>query len=112
LCAIYRLDLAEVLSWYNVDLADLPADADVIQHTRTHAVGFQPEDGDVQSPLQLDPGIDLAKTTFLSRLIQRWGKLPLMLLNNVDLKNFRYGLIGTEDWSMFPYIPPGSLVVV
>ena len=24
----------------------------------------------------------------------------------------RYGLIGSEDWSMFPIIPPGSLVVV
>ena len=112
LCAIYRLDMVEALSWYGVDLTDLPADADVIRHARTHAIGFQPEEGEVQSPLQLDPGLDLAKTAFLSRLIQRWGKLPLMLLNHVDLKNFRYGLIGTEDWSMYPYIPPGSLVVI
>ncbi len=35
-----------------------------------------------------------------------------MLLNNVDLRNHRYGLIGTGDWSMFPVIPPGSLVVI
>ena len=35
-----------------------------------------------------------------------------MLLNNMDLRNFRYGLIGTDDWSMFPMIPPGSLVVI
>jgi hypothetical protein len=34
------------------------------------------------------------------------------LLNSVDLRNYRYGLIGTEDWSMFPIIPPGSLVVI
>ena len=112
LCAIYRLDLAEVLSWYKVSLAEMPADADVIQHARTHAIGFQPEEGDVQSPLQLDPGLDLTKTAFLSRLIQRWGRLPLMLLNNIDLKNFRYGLVGTDDWSMHHYIPPGSLVVI
>jgi hypothetical protein len=113
LCAIYRLDMMEVLSWYQVSVADLPSDADVIQHTRTHAVGFQPEtEGEIQLPLALDPGLDISKTVFLSRLIQRWGKLPLMLLNNIDLKNFRYGLVGTEDWSMYPYIPPGSLVVV
>jgi len=112
LCAIYRLDLSEVLSWYGVSLADLAGDADVIQQARTHLVGFRAEEGDIQVPLALDPGIDLSRTVYLSRLIQRWGKLPLMLLKNLDLRNLRYGLIGTDDWSMFPIIPPGSLVVI
>jgi transcriptional regulator with XRE-family HTH domain len=112
LCAIYRLDMADVLSWYGISLSTLPADADIVQHARTHMVNFQPEDGEIQVPLALDPGLDLSRTVFLSRLIQRWGKLPLMLLNNLDLKNFRYGLIGTQDWFMFPLIPPGSLVVI
>jgi len=113
LCAIYRLDMIEVLSWYKVSLAELPQDADVIQHAKTHAVGFQANDeGEVQAPLALDPGLDISKTVFLSRLIQRWGKLPLILLNNIDLKNYRYGLIGADDWRMFPYVPPGSLVVI
>lgn len=112
LCAIYRLDMAEVLSWYGISLSALPADADVVQHARTHPVGFRPEDGDIQVPLSLDPGLDLSRTAFLSRLIQKWGKLPLMLLNNLDLKNQRYGLIGTDDWSMYPLIAPGSLVVI
>jgi hypothetical protein len=112
LCAIYRLDLGEVLGWYGIDLGALPADAAVFEHQRTHIVGFHPEEGDVQVPIALDPGIDLSKTVFLSRLIQRWGTLPLMLLNNIDLKNKRYGIIGTDDWAMFPIIPPGSLVVI
>jgi transcriptional regulator with XRE-family HTH domain len=112
LCAIYRLDMSEVLSWYGVSLSALPGDADVIQHARTHAVGFRSTDGEAQVPLALDPGLDLSRTVFLSRLIQRWGKLPLMLLNNLDLRNQRYGFIGTEDWSMYPLIAPGSLVVI
>jgi len=113
LCAIYQLDMVEVLSWYHVSMAEMIADADVIQHTRTHAIGFHPDDtGEIQAPLSLDPGLDLTKTVFLSRLIQRWGRLPLLLLNHLDLKNFRYGLIGTQDWFMYPLIPPGSLVVV
>ena len=112
LCAIYRLDVAEVLSWYGIDLSALPADGAVIEHERTSLVGFRPEEGDVQVPIVLDPGLDLSRTVFLSRLIQRWGTVPLMLLNNIDLRNYRYGLIGTEDWSMFPIIPPGSLVVI
>jgi transcriptional regulator with XRE-family HTH domain len=112
LCAIYRLDMDEVLSWYGISLSTLPADAAVVDQERTHLVGFRPTDGEIQVPIALDPGLDLSKTVFLSRLIQRWGTLPLMLLNNIDLKSHRYGLIGSDDWSMFPIIPPGSLVVI
>jgi transcriptional regulator with XRE-family HTH domain len=112
LCAIYRLDVAEVLAWYGIGLSELPSDAAIIEHERTSLVGFHPEEGDIQVPIALDPGLDLSRTVFLSRLIQRWGTVPLMLLNNVDLRSLRYGLIGMEDWSMFPIIPPGSLVVI
>ena len=112
LCAIYRLDLSEVLGWYGISLSMIPADAQVIEHERTHLIGFRPEEGNVQVPIALDPGLDLNRTAFLSRLIQQWGTVPLTLLTNLDLRNYRYGMIGTEDWSMFPLIPPGSLVVI
>jgi transcriptional regulator with XRE-family HTH domain len=114
LCVIYRLDLHEVLEWYGVKVADLAADAlNVVQIERTHTAGFTAGAlGEVQLPLALDPGIDLRRTTFLSRMIQRWGKFPLMLLNGLDIKNQRYGFIGTEDWSMYPLLQPGSFVVI
>jgi transcriptional regulator with XRE-family HTH domain len=112
LCAIYRLDLPEVLAWYGIPLNTIPGDADVIAHERTHLVGFRPEDGEVQLPIALDPGFDLGRTAFLSRLIQQWGTVPLTMLSNIDLRSYRYGYVGTEDWSMFPLIPPGSLVVI
>jgi transcriptional regulator with XRE-family HTH domain len=112
LCAIYRLDMSEVLGWYGVSMSTLPADAAVLQHTQTHTVNFHPEEGSIQVPISLDPGIDLSRTVFLSRFIQRWGTLPMMLFNNLDLRTLRYGLIGTDDWSMYPIVPPGSLVVI
>ncbi len=113
LCAIYRLDLSEVLQWYGVDTTQLPADSAQVEIERTHLIGFQVQDqGEVQLPLRLDPGIDLEKTTFLSRMIQRWGRLPLMLLNGLDLKAHRYAYVGSEDWSMYPLIQPASLVLI
>jgi transcriptional regulator with XRE-family HTH domain len=113
LCAIYRLDIAEVLEWYGANPAGLPGDAVGIEIGRTHTVGFVPDGhGEVQIPLSLDPGIDITKTTFLSRMIQRWGRLPIMLLGGLDLKNHRYAFIGTEDWSMYPLLQPGSLVLI
>ena len=113
LCAIYRLNLDEVLSWYGVPVDQLPGDANLIEVPRTHMIGFSNRNqAEVQAPVALDPGIDSTKTEFLSRMIQRWGTLPLTLLKRVDLRDFLYGLIGTEDWFMHPIIPPGSLVVI
>jgi transcriptional regulator with XRE-family HTH domain len=113
LCAIYRLDLLEVLEWYQVDLASLPADASCIPVERTHMLGFESNGhGEIQVPLALDSAVDLRKTTYLSRLIQRWGKLPLSLLGGLDLKSHRYAFIGTEDWFMYPIVQPGALVLI
>ena len=113
LCVIYRLDLLDVLEWYGVNLSELPADAAGLQHESTHPIGFRGDGpGSVSVPLSLDPGIDLTRTTFLSRFVQRWGKLPLMLLDGLDVRNYRYAFIGTEDWSMYPIIQPGSLLVI
>jgi transcriptional regulator with XRE-family HTH domain len=113
LCAIYRIDLLEVLQWYGVDASALPGDAASVDISKTHMLQFLSHDfGEVQLPIALDPGMDPEKTTYLSRMIQRWGKMPLMLLNGLDIRSRRYALIGTEDWSMHPLIQPGSLVMV
>src|SRR5262249_47691227 len=115
LCVVYRLDINEVLKWYGVSLSGIPGDSGLVALPRTHLVGFQPgEDAEehVQIPIALDPGIDLSRTMFLSRMIQKWGKIPLMLMKHIDLRNFRYALVGTDDWTMYPIIPPGSLVVI
>jgi transcriptional regulator with XRE-family HTH domain len=112
LCAIYKLDLSEVLSWYGISLSNLPADSALAEIPVTHLADFTVEEGEFQSPISIEPGLDIKKTLFLSRFIQRWGKLPLMFLNHLDLKNQRYGLIGTDDWSMYPILSPGAIVVI
>jgi transcriptional regulator with XRE-family HTH domain len=113
LCCIYRLDLLEVLGWYGVPVDSIAADAGLVQIEKTHAVNFNPDGGAAAMlPLSLDPGIDLRRTFFISELVQRWGKLPLALLSGVDVSRFRYGFVGTEDWAMYPTIPPGSLLIV
>jgi hypothetical protein len=113
LCAIYRLDILDVLEWYGVNVSQMPADAAQMEISATHLLGFRTVGhGSVQMPISLDPGIDIRRTTYLSRMVQRWGRLPLMLLDGLDLKTHRYGYVGTEDWSMYPLIQPGSLVLI
>jgi hypothetical protein len=113
LCAIYRLNLSDALRWYGVDPVGLQADSAAIQLAQTHMVGLAGEgEGEVSLPLALDPGFDIRKTTYLSRMIQKWGRVPLSLLQDLDIESHRYAFIGSEDWTMYPLIPPNAFVVI
>lgn len=111
LCAIYGLDFSTILAWYGIDLKELVSDSARLSLDHTHPLGFQlPECTEVEWPIELDPSFDLKKTSYLSRQVQRWGKLPLALLNCLDLQHHRYAFIGLDDWSMYPIVRPGSFV--
>lgn len=113
LCAIYRLEFNEVLSWYGIDLSAIGIDAQTVTVEKTHLVKFKAgSGGEFMAPLSVEPNIDLRKTVFLSRIIQKWGKLPLALLSGIDLKAHRYGFIGTDDWTMYPILHPGALILI
>jgi hypothetical protein len=112
LCAIYRLDLQDVLDWYGIPLSALAADALLVEVPQTHPVSFHGDASEVLLPLSLDPGADLRRTTYISRMIQKWGRLPLMFLEQLNPKEQRYALIGTEDWFMYPLLLPGTFVCI
>jgi len=111
LCAIYRLDFDEVLRWYGVPRDQLAGDAMHIGLESTHEIHLTHE-GTVSVPQSLDCDINLDRTTFLSQIVRRWGKMPLAFLSGLDLRRYRYGFIGLSDWSMYPVLQPGSLVMI
>lgn len=113
LCVIYRLDFHDVIEWFGIHLPAIPIDAGSLDIGRTHLVGFRADEkGSAMVPLSLDPGIDMRRTTFISRMVRQWGQLPLSLLRGLDTKKHRYGFIGTQDWTMYPLIRPGSFVLI
>jgi transcriptional regulator with XRE-family HTH domain len=113
LCAIYRLNLEDVLAWYGVDCSEMAAEALELPLKQTHLVESRPgTSGHVLAPVVVDPLLDTTETAFLSRLIKRWGRLPLALLKGLDVRHRKYGFIGEDDWTMYPLLPPGSLVVI
>jgi transcriptional regulator with XRE-family HTH domain len=118
LCAIYRLDFQEVLEWYGITLGALASDAASVDVPQTHMLSFggrtaqSTVSGGVLLPLALDPGFDPRRTTYLTRMVQRWGKVPLLFLESLDLKEQRYALVGTEDWFMSPLLQPGTFVSI
>ncbi|HUI77914.1 MAG TPA: helix-turn-helix transcriptional regulator [Bryobacteraceae bacterium] len=111
LCAIYRLDLHEVLEWYGVPVEELAVEGLRIGLEETHSIQVTPSGRAAVAPPE-DIEIDVHRTTFLSQFIRQWGKIPLSFLSGTDHREYRYGLLGLEDWSMHPILRPGSLLVI
>lgn len=111
LCTVYRLDFKQALQWYGVPVEELTSDTLHIGLDETHPL--PPKAGEIATiPRPPDAEIDLSETTFLSHFIRQWGKVPLSFFEGLDLKQHSYGLIGLKDWSMFPILRPGSLVMI
>ena len=113
LCAIYRLDLKEVLRWFGIPLDNLMLDSSQIAVAETHLVGFHAqEDETLIVPTVFEKEIDWQETGYLGRSLEQWGRFPIESLQHLDLGKFRYGFIGSEDWSMYPMLAPGSFIQI
>jgi hypothetical protein len=45
-------------------------------------------------------------------MFESWGEVPVALLGQLDWKNSLYGYIGLEDYTMYPFLRPGSFVEI
>ncbi|MBZ5552218.1 MAG: helix-turn-helix domain-containing protein [Acidobacteriia bacterium] len=116
LCAIYRLDLADVLEWYGLEHEMTAKFRKLARVNKTHRLTLNhalSRNGKTRPvPAQLDPGFDPRTTSFLSRMVKTWKEVPVGLLTQLDLKRHAYFSLGLDDFMMFPMIKPGSLVQV
>lgn len=107
LSVIYHLDPLEVCAWYDVPLSEHFLDGTGLGAPRTHLAA---PPATVRLPLRLDPGFDPRRTTYLSRMVERWGHMEAALLK--EQSPYRYGYIGLEDHTMDPLMRPGTLVLI
>lgn len=112
LAVIYRRDIRELLSWYGVDVNDAAADLQFSHPPHSHKVEALDGMTSVQVPVRMDPGFDLRRTTNLGRMIERWGMVPLAFLAQLAGTEYTFAYIGSEDFTMFPLLLPGSLLQV
>ena len=111
LCAIYRIEYPTALSWYGITLDQLPAHASHFGAQQTQPFDLKSTEAtSVTVPTDMAQLFDPRNTTHLSRIVKSWGRLPVALMNGLEIRKHRYAFIGTEDWSMHPIIPPGSFV--
>jgi transcriptional regulator with XRE-family HTH domain len=109
LCTIYRLDLHEVLGWYGMHPENMALEASRAPLPESHILqpGAAPREVLRFPPPESNP----RETTMRADVLQSWGELPLAIAGGTAACH-QYGFIGQEDWSMFPLLRPGSLVVL
>ncbi len=112
LAVIYRRDLRELLGWYGIDLTETAADLALAEPPKSHIAETLDSVIEVNVPVRLDPGFDLRRTANLGRMIERWGLVPLSYLSQFSGTKHIYGYIGSEDFTMYPALLPGSFIQV
>jgi hypothetical protein len=110
LSLIYRLDIRTLFAWYGMDINEAK-DVPIPSPKVTHISDAMSSHTKLPVPI-FDPGFSLDKTTNVGRLIQKWGYLPLAVLEQFTDGKFTYGHIGEDDYTMYPLLPPGSFVQV
>jgi hypothetical protein len=112
LSIIYHNDLLELMCWYGVDLQSIPSDLKFGQIPVTHRLETDLASQSVQMPVELDPSFSPARTVNFTMLVRKWGSVPMAYLAGLSKENFLYAYVGTEDYTMYPMIMPGSFLQV
>lgn len=114
LSVLYRIRLCDLLRCYGVDLENISKFEMDIRLPRTHLIWHDvyAPDRSVAFPVRFDPGFNLKETEFFTRIIETWGEIPIGFIQHLGIQKRLYGFIGTEDFTLYPIIRPGSIVSI
>jgi len=112
LAAVYRRPVRSLLQLYGIDLDAISSEWTSSRPAKTHLVMVDKERAGYHVPVKLDPGFDLRETSNLGRMVQQWGLVPLSVLSHLASQEYTYAYIGTDDYTMYPILKPGSFVQV
>ncbi len=114
LSVVYRTRFPDLLKVFGIDLNDTPKYQLALPLEKTHLVSFEePEQAQaVTFPVRFDKSFSLESTGLISRMVEVWGEVPVAMLQRLDVRNCQYGYIGTDDFTMFPLLRPGSFVQI
>lgn len=112
LAAIYHRPARELLLHYGIDLEGTRADWNASRPAKSHLVTLDLGQEVCETPVKMDPGFDLRETSDLGRMVQQWGTVPFSLLSSLASQPYAYGFVGTEDFTMYPILHPGTFVQV
>ena len=112
LAVIYRREVKELLAWYGIDVNIPIADLEAAAPPRSHVSRALSNIQTVHMPVRMDPAFDPRKTMNFGRMVEQWGTVPLIYLEQFSKVDFTYGYVGSDDLTMYPILPPGSFIQV
>ena len=112
LSVIYRRDLRELMSWYGVDLNNLAADLGLVSPPKSHVSDALAGLSSVQVPVRMDPGFDESAPLISAAWSSSGASFRFAYLAQFANSDFTYGYVGTQDFTMYPILPPGSFIQV
>ena len=114
LSVIYKRRYDEILGFFGIELSDLVHEQGRLTLPRTHLIGTLPELTlpSLQIASKITEGVDLGKTNLVSRMFGQWGGMPVSLFSTKGREASVYGYVGTEDFTLYPLIRPGSFVEI
>ena len=114
LSAIYRIQITELFLLFRIDLAKLPKYRLLSPPNRTQLTSLDTTDTGETVPLpsRFKTSFDVRHTNLLSRMVEAWGKVPIKLIQGLDICHGLYGYVGLEDHTLSPILRPGSFVQI
>jgi transcriptional regulator with XRE-family HTH domain len=114
LAAIYGLSFNEILDRYGVDSDRTHKYREEIRLSATRPVSAELRNLNtkVTIPVRLDPTFRWETTHLINRVVALWGEIPAAFLLECNPKQHTYAYIGLEDYTMYPLLRPGSLVMI
>lgn len=112
LAVIYRQEFQELVQSFGVNLKNIPDDIGLLKIPVTHRSTVLSSLRELEIPIRIDPAFDESSSTTLGRMIVKWGTVPLAYLKRFTDRTYSYAFVGTEDWTMYPLIMPGSFVQI
>jgi hypothetical protein len=114
LSVIYKRRYDEILGFFGVELRDIVQEQMRFSLPRTHLIGTLPESlvPSLEIPPKIKEGVDFTRTNLVSRMFGEWGGMPVSLFSSKPRVASVYGYVGTQDFTLFPLVRPGSFVEI
>jgi hypothetical protein len=104
-----RHDRLAILS--GVPVPEAAKDHKALALPRTYLIDTapQPRDSKTLSAVELRDKLRVERTNLVPRMLEAWEEIPV-LLQEMQGNNPLYGYIGMDDYTLHPFIRPGSFV--
>lgn len=113
LSVIYGYDCPKLLVLCGIPLGDAERDHKAVALQRTYLVGPAPEDAQrIILPSEIREKLRTEPTNLVPKMIASWNDIPATLLQQMEWHKSLYGYVGMEDYTLHPFVRPGSFVEI